>query len=67
MFIQYQNIKKDLRIINKVDHDITNRGITSSMSMDEKILKYLQIKEISKDKIDRYKKAGLEIISSIGG
>lgn len=58
---------KDLRIIEKIDKDITNRGITSGMSMDEKILKYLEIKEISKDKIDRYKKVGMEIISSIGG
>jgi DNA repair exonuclease SbcCD nuclease subunit len=58
---------KDLRIVEKIDKDITNRGIDSSMSMDEKILKYLQIKEISNDKIDRYKKVGMEIISSIGG
>jgi hypothetical protein len=35
--------------------------------MEEKILKYLEIKNIPKDKIDRYKKIGIEIVSSISG
>ena len=61
------DISGDLRIIDKIEHDITNRGITSSMTMEEKIEKYLQIKNIPKEKMEKYKRVGMEIISSIGG
>jgi len=61
------DISDNLRIIEKIEKDITNRGINSSMSMEEKILKYLQIKNISENEIENYKKVGIEIISSITG
>jgi DNA repair exonuclease SbcCD nuclease subunit len=57
----------DFRIIEKIDKDITNRGINSLMSMDEKIAKYLQIKDISEDQIEGYKKVGIEIVTAVGG
>ena len=61
------DIADEFRLVDKIDHDITNRGINSSMTMDEKAEKYLQIKNIPKEKIENYKKVGMEIISSIGG
>jgi len=59
-------ISEEFRLIDKVEKDPTNRGINSSMTMDEKAEKYLQIKNIPKEKIENYKKVGMEIISSIG-
>lgn len=57
----------DFRVIEKIDKDITNRGINSSMSMDEKIIKYLQIKDIPENQIEEYKKVGIEIVTAVGG
>ena len=56
---------KDYKLVDKIERDITNRGIDSSMSMEEKIVKYLEIKNIPADKIEKYKRVGMEIISSI--
>jgi DNA repair exonuclease SbcCD nuclease subunit len=61
------DVPADLRIIDKTTRDITNRGITSGMTMDEKISKYLEIRGISTEKTEMYKKVGIEIISSISG
>jgi DNA repair exonuclease SbcCD nuclease subunit len=60
------DVSDDYRLIDKIDKDITNRGITSSMTDDQKLLKYLEIKNIPSDKIERYKNIGLEIINSVG-
>lgn len=56
---------KNFKIVDKVEKDVTNRGIKSSMTMSEKLEKYLEIQNISKSKIESYKKIGLEIISNI--
>ena len=39
------SIEEDFIIIDKTDKDITNRGIDSSMSMDDKLNKFLDIEE----------------------
>jgi DNA repair exonuclease SbcCD nuclease subunit len=54
-------------IIDKTEKDITDRGITSSMSEADKLKKFMEIKEIGSDKTDRYLSAGLEIIDSCEG
>lgn len=51
-------------VIDKSEKDITNRGVTSSMSDKDKLQKFIEIKEVSSDKQDRYLKRGLEIIDS---
>jgi len=58
---------KEFSIIDKSEKDITDRGITSSMSEADRLEKYLQIKEISTDKIERFKYAGLSIVDSSEG
>ena len=60
------DLEKDFRIIDKTEVDITNRGIESSMSMDEKFNKYLEIKEISENMRDEYINIAKEIIDSCG-
>lgn len=54
-------------IIDKTEKDITDRGITSSMSEADKLKRFMEIKEISSDKIEKYLRAGLEIINSCEG
>jgi len=61
------DVNGDFRIVDKTDQDITNRGVTSSMSQAEKNKKYLEIKEIPDKDIPEYEKVGLEIIESCEG
>ena len=56
-------LESDFVVVDKTDRDITNRGIDSSMTMDEKMKKFLEIKEIPEDQIDEYMKYGKECIS----
>ena len=49
-------------IIDKTDKDITNRGITSNMSTEDKLKKYLEVKEIPTDQHDLYMSVAMEII-----
>jgi len=52
----------EFRIIDKTERDITNRGIDSSMSMQDKHTKYLSIKEINDAEHNEYLKEALEIL-----
>jgi DNA repair exonuclease SbcCD nuclease subunit len=56
------DIQEEFKVTNKVSRDITNRGITSSMSIEDKFRKYLEIKEITSDKINEYLEVGFEIV-----
>jgi len=56
-------IDDKFRVVTKIDKDITNRGITSSMSTDEKISRYLEIKNIPENDRDIFKKEGINIIN----
>jgi DNA repair exonuclease SbcCD nuclease subunit len=61
---------KDLdkfNVVDKSDRDITNRGITSSMAKEEKLKRFLEIKEISPEEIDDYLKYGIEILNGCEG
>jgi len=51
-------------VIDKTEKDITNRGITSSMSEAERLKRFIEIKEIPSDKTEAYLKAGIEVINS---
>lgn len=51
---------KDLRVTDRTERDITNRGINLSMSEDERIRKYLEIQGV--EDIDEYVKVGKSII-----
>ena len=54
----------EFAIIDKTEKDITNRGITSSMSEADKLKRFMEIKEVSSDKTEKYLKAGIELINS---
>lgn len=65
--VDLDDLKDEFLIIDKRETDITNRGITSSMSQKDKIEKFLEIKEIPKEKHDLYLNHGIELIESCEG
>jgi len=54
-------------IVDKTERDITNRGVTSTMSREEQVTKYLEIKNIPPEDFEYYKSIALEIIQDSGG
>lgn len=54
--------KSGFIVIDKTDKDITNRGITTSMSTEDKFKKFVEIKEIPENERDEYVKVALEVV-----
>lgn len=52
-------------VIDKTDKDITNRGVNSSMTREEQLVKYMEIKGIPKEDFEFVKSIGLEIIQGV--
>jgi DNA repair exonuclease SbcCD nuclease subunit len=53
---------KSINVVENVEEDITNRGITSSMNEKDKNLKYMEIKGIPEEERDAYLKTAMRII-----
>jgi DNA repair exonuclease SbcCD nuclease subunit len=53
---------KEFNIIDKSEVDITARGITSNMSMEDKLKRFLTIKEIPEDKHELYLEVAMELV-----
>jgi len=64
MVLTFEN---DFMVVEKIDRDITNRGITSSMSHADKFQKFLEIKEIAEDDHEQYLKKALELVDRCEG
>lgn len=62
--VDTDDIKDEFNIVDKTSRDITNRGLTINMSTEEKLKKYLEIKEISEEELNSYLSIGFEIINS---
>jgi DNA repair exonuclease SbcCD nuclease subunit len=58
---------EDFNVVDKTEVDVTNRGITSSMSQKEKLERYLNIKEIPQEEYKEYLDVGLQIIDRCEG
>ena len=56
---------KGFHIVDKSITDITNRGISTNMSLEDKLLAYLKIKEIPLDQHEDYIKEAKNIIDKI--
>ena len=63
--VDVSDIEDDFNIVNKMEKDITNRGITSNMSSADKLDRYMEIKEIPVEKRSIYKNIALDIIDKI--
>lgn len=57
------DIREEFQIINKIPKDVTNRGLTSSMSTRDKLKRYLEIKGIPENQHEEYLAIGLEVIN----
>ncbi len=58
---------KEVRVVDKVEKDITNRGISTSMSERERLDRYMKIKEISEATVDAYRDIAMDIINTAVG
>ena len=58
-------IKKEFNVVDKTEKDITDRGVTSSMSQIDKFQKYLDIKEIPEDQQENYINMAKGIIDKV--
>jgi DNA repair exonuclease SbcCD nuclease subunit len=65
--VDLKKFEKVFTIVDKTEKNVTDRGITSSMSQRDKHLKYLNIKQIPEKLIDQYLKTGMNIIESCEG
>ena len=61
--VDITDIKGEFNIVDKTEQDITDRGITSSMSLDDKLRKYMEIREVPEDKREQYFQIAQEIIN----
>jgi DNA repair exonuclease SbcCD nuclease subunit len=61
--IDTKDIEKEYIVIDRVGKDITNRGITSCMTEADKIVRYLEINEISEIEREKYKQFAVDIIN----
>jgi len=52
--VDLTSVKGEFNIIDKTEQDITDRGITSSMSLQDKLQKYLEIRQIAQEKQNLY-------------
>lgn len=59
--VDLSEIKDEFNVIDKTDKDITDRGITSNMSMEDKLKKYLEIREIPESQYEMYMSIAMEI------
>jgi hypothetical protein len=53
---------KEINIVENIDEDITNRGITSGMDEVEKMTKFLEIKEIPENEREAYLATAKQIV-----
>jgi len=62
--VDLTKFRDEFNIVDKTETDITDRGITSSMSQEDRIRRYLEIKEILPEDTDEYTKEAFDIIQN---
>jgi len=62
--VDLTSVAGEFNVIDKTEQDITDRGISSSMSRDDILKRYLEIKQIPEDQIEEYFKIGSDLINS---
>ena len=55
---------KDFKIIDRVDVDITNRGVDTSMSDRDRNRKYMEIRKIPTEDWELYERCAIEVIET---
>lgn len=62
--LEFDEDMKSINVVENIEEDITNRGITSDMGEKEKILKYEEIKGIPEEERDAYLKTAMRLIDN---
>lgn len=62
--VDLTKVKDQFNIVDKTETDITDRGITSSMSQEDRINRYIEIKEIPEDQREEYAREAFDIIQN---
>lgn len=65
--VDLTSVKGEFNIVDKTERDITDRGISSSMSQDDIFRRFLHIKGIPDDQMDNYFNTVRNIINSCEG
>jgi DNA repair exonuclease SbcCD nuclease subunit len=60
-------LEMDIRVVDKTEVDITDRGITSSMSDEDIHKKYMEIKKLSEEEWEDYLRTAMEIVQECEG
>jgi DNA repair exonuclease SbcCD nuclease subunit len=63
--VDISDIAKEFVVIDKTEKDITNRGLSSSMSMADKLSKFMEIHKIPEEKRTAYGQEAMDIINSV--
>lgn len=62
--INTDDIQKEIRVIDKSEQELTNRGIDRSMSLKDKLVKYTEVKEIPENLRENYVNLALSMIGA---
>jgi DNA repair exonuclease SbcCD nuclease subunit len=65
--VDLTSVKGEFNVVDKTERDVTDRGISSSMSQEDIFRRYLTIKGIPEDQLDNYFNAARNIINSCEG
>ncbi len=63
--VDVNEISKEFLVVDKTEKDITNRGLSSSMSMADKFSKYMEIHGIPENKRTVYGQEAMDIVNSV--
>lgn len=63
--VDISDLQDNFRVVDKVERDITNRGIDSTMSTTDKLNRYMEIREIPEKDRSKYLKCAMNIISAV--
>lgn len=62
--VDVDDIPPDLRVVDKTEVDVTDRGLSTRMSKEDILQRYLEIKKVPEDKVERYYQEAIDIIES---
>jgi len=62
--IDTSDIESMIKVVDDIELDITNRGITSDMTLVDMMSKYLEIKDIPKESVDEYMLVGKSLVDT---
>lgn len=64
--VDTEDIENEFRVIDRTEKDVTDRGLSSTMSMRDKMDRYMEIKKVKEGEKDLYAKVAIDLISSCG-